>query len=84
LPRAAERACQCFREHGLADTGHIFEEQVPFCDQGYERQPDDVVFALDDLLDIARDALEQHLELGEVRGATTAVVGSHAIPLVRR
>ena len=50
------RAGQRLGEHRLADAGHVLDEQVALGEQHDQRQPDDVGLALDDLLDVVRDA----------------------------
>jgi hypothetical protein len=61
-PRAAERAGQRLREHGLADAGHILEKDVSLGHEADHRQADDIVLSLDGLLDVGNDALERGLK----------------------
>jgi hypothetical protein len=46
------------REHRLAGAGVVLEEQVPVREQGRERQPHDVVLALEHRADVAHHELE--------------------------
>ena len=39
------------RERGLADAGHVLDEQMPAREQRHERQPDGLRLALDDAPD---------------------------------
>src|SRR5439155_15249984 len=51
-----------FREHGLADTGDVLDEEMPLGDQTGEREPDLVLLALDDLLDVLGEPAERRCE----------------------
>ena len=52
LKRAAERARQRFRHHGLADPGHILDQDVPLARQRHDRQLELGALPDDDFLDI--------------------------------
>ena len=51
--RAVDRPGDRLGEHGLADAGHVLDQQVALGEQGDERQPDLAVLAADDPLDVA-------------------------------
>ena len=46
--RDVERARERLRERGLADTGHVLDEDVTCAEQAHQEEIDDVVLALDD------------------------------------
>ena len=45
-------------QHGLADAGHVLDQEVSFGDQGDQGQPDLTVLAPHDLLDVGLDLPE--------------------------
>ena len=64
LERAVEGAREGLRQRGLADAGHVFDQQVAARQQRRERQLDDVFLALD-------DAGNRALKLGEAGAGAT-------------
>ena len=54
--RAVDGAGQRLGELGLADPGHVLDEQVAFGEQDGEPEADGVVLALDNVLDVRGDA----------------------------
>ena len=58
LELQAERPGQCMRQHGLADAGQVFNQQMPACQQASERQPDLARLAENDLLGLGNDFVQ--------------------------
>ena len=56
--RAVDRTRDRLGQHGLADAGHVLDQEVSLGDQGDERQPDLTVLAPHDLLDVGLDLPE--------------------------
>ena len=61
---AADGLGEGARERGLADAGHVLDEQVPAREERHERELDGVLLALEGAL----DGLSQRLERGELLG----------------
>ena len=58
LELQAQRAREHQRQRGLADSGHVFDEQVAVRQQTSERQPDLLRLAENDLLGLADDVVQ--------------------------
>ena len=56
--RAVDRRGEGLGQAGLADAGHVLDEEVPLGDQAEQRELDDLGLALDHLLDVADDLLK--------------------------
>ena len=72
--RAVDRPGERLGQHGLADAGHVLDEQVALGEQHGDRRPDDVALALDDRLD-ARGDLAAPWRATSSRGAVPAAAG---------
>ena len=62
LPRAVDRGRHRLGEAGLADAGHVLDEQVSFGEQAHDGQLDGVLLAVHDTSDVARDGIEERRE----------------------
>ena len=62
--RSRPSAASALARRGLADAGHVLEQEVALGDEAEQRQVDDVGLALDDPADVGGDGAEQ---LGERR-----------------
>jgi hypothetical protein len=68
--RAVDRARERLRELGLADSGHVLDQEVPLGEQHGQRGVDDVGLSFDHLLDaVANAARDPHqcLDLCPIR-----------------
>ena len=65
--RAVDRPGDRLREHRLADAGHVLDQQVAFGDERHEREPDLLVLAPDDPLDVLFDLAESSRERPRIR-----------------
>jgi hypothetical protein len=75
--RAVDGAGQRLRQRGLADPGHVLDQQVPFGEQGHERDPDDLGLADQHAFDVGGDPPHGVVKLVETDGRDrTLVTGS--------
>ena len=63
-PSASQRGGQRAGQRGLADAGHVLDQQVALGEQAHQCQFDGVPLALDDPLDVVAERVEA---LGEQR-----------------
>ena len=70
--RALDAARQGLAEHGLADAGHVLDEDVALGEQADEHRGDDVGLALDHPLDVGAHPLDDPAEGLEVGAAGRA------------
>ena len=64
----------------LPTPGHVLDEQVPLGEQHHQRQADDVGLALDDALDVGRDARRRGQQVVQTCGAGTGGAAYHLGP----
>src|SRR4030095_13110995 len=55
--RGADRAGHRLGQRGLADTGHVLDEEVPFREHAHQGGPNDLGLAPDERLDVAGQVL---------------------------
>ncbi len=61
-------AASALARTGLADAGHVLDQQVAFGEEAHHRQLDRVVLAVQDLSDVRGDRIEQIGEAAHRRG----------------
>ena len=71
LPAAVDRGRQRLGQAGLADAGHVLDEEVPFGEQAHHRQLDRVDLAVEHLGDVRGDRVEQLAERPRRRRPTS-------------
>ncbi len=54
-------------QEGLADAGHVLDQDVPLAEEGHEKQPDGLILAHKDLAHVRREALRRRPNLLQLR-----------------
>jgi hypothetical protein len=62
VPAAVDRPRDGLGHHGLADAGHVLDQQVPVGHETGQGHVDDLALALDHPLDVADEGIELLLE----------------------